>query len=89
MFQNHRLYFQFCLSEKCYKHIKGETNITVYEEDPNDLYKDFFPDEAIMKDLFKSLWTGIPSLFQRKKPLNITRTIPRTKKKFPKLMLPL
>jgi len=64
-------------------------NITVYEEDQNDLYKDYLPDEAIMKDLFKSLLDRNPKFIPEEEAPKNTRKIPRTKKKSPKLILPL
>jgi len=54
----------------------------------NEFYKDYLPDEAIIKICPRVFWTGIPSLFQKKKPLKSTRKIPRTKEKIPELMLP-
>ncbi len=53
MFQNHHLHFSFL----CSAHQKAiqETNITIIEENEEDLLKDYLPDDNIMNILFECL----------------------------------
>jgi len=55
MFQNHCLHFSFLCSDIAYNKAIQETNITLIEENEEDLMKDYLPDDKIMHILFECL----------------------------------
>jgi len=48
MFQNHCLHFSFLCSDIAHNKAIQETNITLIEEDEEDLLKDYLPDDNIL-----------------------------------------
>jgi len=55
MFQNHCFHFSFLCSDIAHNKATQETNITLIEEDEEDLLKEYLPDETIMNVLSKCL----------------------------------
>jgi len=56
MLQNHHLCFSFLCSDIAHQKAIQETNITIIEENEEDLLKDYLPDDNIMNILFECLF---------------------------------
>jgi len=84
IFQNHHLHFSFLCSDIVYNKAIQETNITLIEENEEDLMKDYLPDDNIMNNLFECLLDCHHKLAP---PVRATKSEIKAKNKPPRLML--